>query len=70
MAKIDAYGEGPEKYISFDALAVVNEELVLLGVYPSKLMWFSLEGQFLRELILKDRFGPGVFSEFDNRYYL
>ncbi|WP_339925624.1 6-bladed beta-propeller [uncultured Cyclobacterium sp.] len=70
IGKIDAFGEGPGEYLDLDALAVVNEEVVLLGVYPSKLMWFNLEGDFLRELILKDRFGPGVFSVFDNRYYL
>lgn len=70
LGKIAAYGEGPGEYLDFDALAVVNEELVLLGVYPRKIMWFSLEGEFLRESILKDHFGPGVFSEFDNRYYL
>lgn len=70
LGKIAAYGEGPSEYLEFDALAVVNEELVLLGVYPRKIMWFSLEGEFLRETILKDHFGPGVFSEFDNRYYL
>ncbi|EPR67662.1 hypothetical protein ADICYQ_3302 [Cyclobacterium qasimii M12-11B] len=69
LGKIAAYGEGPGEYLDLDALAVVNEELVLLGVYPSKIMWFSLEGEFLRETILKDHFGPGVFSEFDNRYY-
>ena len=45
--------EGPGKYLDLDALAVVNEELVLLGVYPRKIMWFSLEGEFLRELTLK-----------------
>lgn len=70
IGKIDAYGEGPGEYLDFDALTFVNEELVLLGVYPRKIMWFNLEGDFLRELILKDRFGPGVFSVFDNRYYL
>ena len=70
LGKIAAYGEGPGEFLEFDALAVVNEELVLLGVYPRKIMWFSLEGEFLRETILRDHFGPGVFSEFDNRYYL
>ncbi|WP_339717035.1 6-bladed beta-propeller [Cyclobacterium amurskyense] len=69
IGKIDAYGEGPGEYLDFDALTFVNEELVLLGVYPRKIMWFSLEGEFLRELTLKAPFGPGVFSEFDNRYY-
>ena len=70
LSKIDAYGEGPGEYLDFDAAAVVDGELVLLGVYPRKIMWFSLEGEFLRELSFRDRIGPGVFSEFDDRYYL
>ncbi|MDO6439125.1 6-bladed beta-propeller [Cyclobacterium sp. 1_MG-2023] len=70
LGKIAAYGEGPGEFLEFDALTFVNEELVLLGVYPRKIMWFSLEGEFLRELTLIAPFGPGVFSEFDNRYYL
>ncbi|WP_162416381.1 6-bladed beta-propeller [Cyclobacterium roseum] len=70
MSKIDAYGEGPGEYLDFDAAEVVDGELVLLGVYPRKIMWLSLEGKFLRELSFRDRIGPGVFSEFDDRYYL
>ncbi|MDN3687914.1 6-bladed beta-propeller [Cyclobacterium jeungdonense] len=70
LSKIEAYGEGPGQYLDFDAAAVVDGELVLLGVYPRKIMWFSLEGEFLRELSFRDRIGPGVFSEFDDRYYL
>ncbi|WP_162416379.1 6-bladed beta-propeller [Cyclobacterium roseum] len=70
MSKIDAYGEGPGQYLDLDDLAVVEEELVLLGVYPRKIMWFSLEGEFLRELSFREKLGPGVFSEYDQRYYL
>jgi hypothetical protein len=70
ISKINAYGEGPGQYLDFDAAAVVDEEIVLLGVYPSKIMWFNLNGEFLRELFYKDRVGPGVFSEFDQRFYL
>ena len=53
IGKIDAYGEGPGEYLDFDALTFVNEELVLLGVYPRKIMWFSLEGEFLREFFIQ-----------------
>lgn len=70
LGEINAYGEGPGEYLDFDDTAIVNEELVLLGVYPFKMMWFSLEGKFLRELIFRDRVGPGVYAEFDHRYYL
>ena len=70
LSKIDVNGEGPGQYQDFDDLAVVDEEIVLLGVYPSKIMWFNLNGEFLRELFYKDRVGPGVFSEFDQRFYL
>ncbi|WP_163380935.1 6-bladed beta-propeller [Cyclobacterium sp. SYSU L10401] len=70
LSKIDAYGEGPGQYLDFDDLAVVDEELVLLGVFPRKIMWFSLEGDYLRELTFREQLGPGVFSEFDQRFYL
>ena len=70
LSKIKAYGEGPGQYLDFDAAAFVDGELVLLGVYPRKIMWFSLEGDFLRELSFRERLGPGVFSAFDDRYYL
>jgi hypothetical protein len=33
-------------------------------------MWFNLDGEFLRELSFRERLGPGVFSEQDERYYL
>lgn len=70
LSKIKAYGEGPGQYLDYDAAAFVDDELVLLGVHPHKMMWFSLEGTFLRELSFRDRIGPGVFSAFDERYYL
>jgi hypothetical protein len=70
LSKIKAYGEGPGQYLDYDAAAFVDGELVLLGVFPRKIMWFSLDGEFLRELFFQDRIGPGVFSEFDQRFYL
>jgi len=70
LSKINAYGEGPGQYLDFDAAAIVDGELALLGVYPRKIMWFSLDGDFLRELSFRDRVGPGVYSEHDERYYM
>lgn len=69
LSKIRAYGEGPEKYMDFDDAIIVNEELLLLGVYPPKMMWFSLEGEFLREEKLDKYIGSGVYSENEKRYY-
>ncbi|EAZ83025.1 6-bladed beta-propeller [Algoriphagus machipongonensis] len=69
LTKIRAYGEGPEKYLDFDDAQIVNNELLLMGVYPPKLMWFSLDGDFLREEKLKQHIGSGVYSEKDLRYY-
>jgi hypothetical protein len=70
LSTIKAYGEGPGQYLDFDGAAFVDGELVLLGVYPRKIMWFSLEGEFLREVSFREQLGPGVFSEHDQRYYL
>lgn len=70
LSKIKSYGEGPGQYLDFDAVASVDGELVLLGVYPRKIMWFSLAGEYLREVSFREPVGPGVFSEFDDRYYL
>lgn len=70
MSKVKHYGEGPGQYLDFDDLAIVNAEVVLLGVFPRKIMWFSLEGEFLRELFFQERVGPGVFSDLDQRFYL
>ncbi len=56
--------------MDFDAAAFVDEELVLLGIFPRKIMWFSLDGEFLRDVVLRDQLGPGVFSEYDERFYL
>ena len=69
LSKIRAYGEGPEKYLEFDDAQIVNNELLLMGVFPPKLMWFSLGGDFLREEKLNEHIGSGVYSEEDLRYY-
>jgi len=70
LSKIRAYGEGPEKYLDFADAIIVNEEVLLLGVFPLKQMWFSLDGKFLREEKLAKHIGSAVFSEEDKRYYL
>ncbi|WP_425640153.1 6-bladed beta-propeller [Algoriphagus yeomjeoni] len=69
LSKIRAFGEGPEKYLDFDDAIIVNNEVLLLGVYPPKLMWFSLDGEFLREEKLAKHVGSGIFSEEEKRYY-
>lgn len=69
LSKIRAYGEGPGKYLEFDDAIIVENELIILGVYPPKLMWFSLEGEFLREEKLDKYIGSGVYSEIEKRYY-
>ena len=69
MSSIRDYGEGPGKYLDFDDAIVVNEELLLLGVSPRKLMWFSLDGKFLREEKLKQPVASGVYSENEKRFY-
>jgi hypothetical protein len=69
ISRIRDYGEGPGKYREFDDATIVNEELLLLGVYPPKLMWFSLDGKFLREEKLKQPVASGVYSENEKRLY-
>lgn len=69
LSKIRDYGEGPGKYMDFDDAIIVEDELLMLGVYPPKLMWFSLDGEFLREEKLDKYIGSGVYSEPENRYY-
>ncbi|WPR76903.1 6-bladed beta-propeller [Algoriphagus sp. NG3] len=69
LSKIRAYGEGPKQYKDFDDATIVNNEVLLLGVVPPKLMWFSTEGEFLKEEKLKDFTGTGIYSENEKRYY-
>jgi hypothetical protein len=66
---IRSYGEGPGEYLDFDDAIIRNDEIMLAGVFPSKLMWFSLEGKFLREQKVLDQFGAVAFSDSDKRYY-
>ena len=69
LHKLRSYGEGPEKYLDLDNAIIVKNEVLLLGVYPPKLMWFSMDGKFLREEKLEKQNGSGVFSEEEKRYY-
>lgn len=69
ISKIKAYGEGPGKYIEFDDFEIVDDEIVLLGVYPFKIMWFSFDGELLREQKLKEYLGSGAYDEKARRYY-
>lgn len=69
LSKIRAYGEGPGKYLDLDNFMVVNDEVLVMGVYPPKLIWFSLEGDFLREEKLKSNITAGVFLDSLERYH-
>ena len=69
LSKIDAYGEGPGQYLEFDDAALVGNEIMFLGIYPPKLMWFDLDGKFLREEKLARPTDTGVFTEDEKRYY-
>ncbi|WP_175499656.1 6-bladed beta-propeller [Algoriphagus aquimarinus] len=69
LNKIRSYGEGPGEYLDFDDAIIRNDEIMLAGVFPSKLMWFSLKGKFLREKKVADQFGSVVFSDLEKRYY-
>lgn len=69
LSKLNAYGEGPGQYLEFDDAIIVGEEILLLGIYPPKQMWFSIDGKFLREEKLHKPIDTGVYSEYDKRYY-
>ncbi|HSF56360.1 MAG TPA: 6-bladed beta-propeller, partial [Algoriphagus sp.] len=69
ISLIKADGEGPGKYLEFDDMAIVNDELLLTGVYPHRLMWFSLDGELLREEKVGDPIVSGIYSEEDRRYF-
>lgn len=70
LNKLREYGEGPGQYLDFDGAIVRNEEIMLVGVFPRKLMWFDLSGEFLREQKVSKQFGGVIYSESENRYYL
>ncbi|RAI91461.1 6-bladed beta-propeller [Algoriphagus yeomjeoni] len=70
LNKLRSYGEGPGQYLDFDGALVRNEEIMLVGVFPRKLMWFDLKGGFLREQKVSERFGAAVYSDREKRYYL
>ncbi|WP_192350097.1 hypothetical protein [Algoriphagus sp. Y33] len=57
------------QYLEFDDAALVGSEILFLGIYPPKLMWFDLDGKFLRKEKLARPTDTGVFSEDENRYY-
>lgn len=69
LNQIRAFGDGPEKYKEFDNFIIDKNEVLFLGVYPPKLMWFDMEGNFLKErktdLSIKD----GVYNRSTRRYY-
>lgn len=69
ISEINANGEGPGQYLEFNDATIVGDEVLLLGIYPPKQMWFSLDGKFLREEKLSKPIDSGLFSEKEKRYY-
>lgn len=69
LNKIKSYGEGPSQYLEFNDAIILKEEILLVGVFPRKLMWFGLDGIFLREQKVEEKIGTGAYSERDKRYY-
>lgn len=69
LSKIRAYGDGPEKYLDLDNFMVHDNQVLLLGIHPSKFMWFDFDGNFLKEEKLAFGVKGGAFMEKLNRYY-
>lgn len=69
LNKIQGNGEGPGQYLEFSDAIVRNGELMLVSTNPIKLMWFGLDGKFLREQKAREQFGAVVYSDRENRYY-
>ncbi len=68
LTEISRYGEGPGEYLEFDDAIIHDEELILFGVFPHKIMWFTLEGEFLREKKLDEYLGAGRFDAINEQY--
>ncbi|MEB2786425.1 6-bladed beta-propeller [Algoriphagus persicinus] len=68
LNEINGYGEGPGQYLQFYTAIFKENELMLLGV-PKKLMWFDLEGEFLREQHVNQQIGAAAYSDSEKRYY-
>lgn len=69
ISEISAYGEGPGQYQEFDDFTIVGGEVLFLGIYPPKLMWFDREGKFLREEKLAKPVDTGLYVEKEDRLY-
>jgi len=69
LNKIKSFGEGPGQYLEFNDAIFLKEEILLVGVFPRKLMWFGLDGIFLREQKVEEKIGTGAYSDRDKRYY-
>ncbi|SFB07931.1 hypothetical protein SAMN04489723_10496 [Algoriphagus aquimarinus] len=68
LNEINGYGEGPGQYVQFYSAVFKDNELMLLGV-PKKLMWFDLEGKFLREQQVDQQIGAAAYSDSEESYY-
>lgn len=65
--KINAQRRGPGEYLRLSDVQLKEDTVVILDVFSAKLIYYNLEGKYLRELIFKDhRSDPFVFLP-DNR---
>ncbi|UZD23514.1 6-bladed beta-propeller [Algoriphagus halophytocola] len=69
LNNIKAYGEGPGQYLDLDKFMVVMDEIIISGVHPPKLMWFDVEGNFIREAKQKIHISSVAYDENAERYY-
>ncbi len=53
LAKIDQYGQGCQQYLSIRGFEIsLTDSLICLLTFPTKLMYFSLDGKFVKETSL------------------
>jgi|GEM_PF-1127074 len=69
LNKIEAFGDGSGQYLQFYGAIIKDDELMLSGVFPNKLMWFDLDGKFLREQKVEQQIGAAAYSDREKRYY-
>ncbi len=69
ISKIRAYGEGPGKYLDLDGMLVVQDEILVYGIYPFKLMLFDFEGNLIHEQKTSINMDSGVYDPESDRFY-
>ncbi|MDH6342598.1 hypothetical protein M2480_002728 [Parabacteroides sp. PFB2-12] len=56
LLKIDNKGAGPQEYIELRGFDLsLKDSLVCLYTYPPKLMWYDLNGKFMRQTIVENQ---------------